>query len=130
MLKAIQKKLKNKNGFTLVELIVVIAILGILAAIMVPKFTGFNAKAKAQADVSNTKIIQNSVEVYEAEKGHYPTTDTEMSALVKDYLKGSVPEIQVLAADAKETNKFYMKIADGKVEIKPADDADYLEVKK
>ncbi|MGL5979022.1 MAG: type IV pilin protein [Erysipelotrichaceae bacterium] len=51
-----KKMLKNKKGFTLVELIVVIAILGVLAVIMVPAFTGYVAKAKdasAKADVKS-----------------------------------------------------------------------------
>ncbi|MGL5979023.1 MAG: pilin [Erysipelotrichaceae bacterium] len=50
-----KKMMKNKKGFTLVELIVVIAILGVLAVIMVPAFTGYVAKAKVSKEVSSAK---------------------------------------------------------------------------
>lgn len=44
---------KNKKGFTLVELIVVIAILGVLAAILVPAFTGYVTKSKDAQKIAN-----------------------------------------------------------------------------
>jgi type IV pilus assembly protein PilA len=61
MLKMFSKRMNNKKGFTLIELIVVIAILGILAGIAVPKFGGFTDKAKAQADATACKTIQTAV---------------------------------------------------------------------
>lgn len=49
------KNLKNKKGFTLVELIVVIAILGILALFLVPQFQGYSQDAKVQVAKANTR---------------------------------------------------------------------------
>lgn len=49
------KNLKNKKGFTLIELIVVIAILGILALFLVPQFMGYSQDAKKQVAQANTR---------------------------------------------------------------------------
>ena len=51
------KNLKNKKGFTLIELIVVIAILGILALFLVPQFMGYSDDAKNQVAQANTRTV-------------------------------------------------------------------------
>ena len=51
------KKLKNKKGFTLVELIVVLVILAILAALLVPTLTGYIDKANKEKVVSETRMV-------------------------------------------------------------------------
>jgi type IV pilus assembly protein PilA len=70
--KIMKKLMKNRKGFTLIELIVVIAILGILAAILIPQFTGFQERARQKAAVSDTRNILVSVEALLAE-GETPT---------------------------------------------------------
>ncbi|HHY91115.1 MAG TPA: type II secretion system protein [Clostridiales bacterium] len=55
------KKLQNRKGFTLIELIVVIAILSILAGIAVPKLTGFTDKAKKISDEQFSEVLKKTI---------------------------------------------------------------------
>jgi general secretion pathway protein G len=91
----------KRSGFTLIELLLVIVILSVLAAIVVPKFTRRSEQAReaaARTDISN---IETSLDAYEIDNGHYPTTEEGLAALVDQpttainwkgpYLKKGVP---------------------------------------
>jgi general secretion pathway protein G len=83
-----------RGAFTLIELLLVMVIIAILAAIVVPKFTGQGEKARyhaAQQDISN---IKTALGTFEVENGRYPTTEEGLQALVtnpgnlKDWSQG------------------------------------------
>ncbi len=56
--------LKNRKGFTLIELIVVIVIIGILAAIVIPRLSGFQSTARYKADIATAKTIATASVTY------------------------------------------------------------------
>lgn len=87
MLQKIRKMIKNDKGFTLIELMVVVVILGILAAIAIPRFVDRRADAEDAAKAANIKILQTAVDMYYFELGDYPT---DLNALVgAGYIKES-----------------------------------------
>ena len=63
--------LKNKKGFTLIELMIVVAIIGILAAIAIPNFLNFRNKAKSAEAKSNLGAIRSCQETYNTEYETY-----------------------------------------------------------
>lgn len=67
------RKQKSK-GFTLVEILIVVVILGILAAIVIPQFTNASETAKASSLISQLQTIRSQLELYQVQhNGNYPT---------------------------------------------------------
>jgi prepilin-type N-terminal cleavage/methylation domain-containing protein len=65
-------KLNLKKGFTLIELVVVIAILGILAGIAIPRFLDATATARGAKIVADLRTIDSALAIYNAKEGYYP----------------------------------------------------------
>ena len=65
-------KKKLFRGFTLIELMIVVAIIGILAAIAIPQFSSYRQKAYNSAAVSDLKNMKTALESYYADNQHYP----------------------------------------------------------
>ncbi|MGD0671917.1 MAG: type II secretion system major pseudopilin GspG [Candidatus Binatus sp.] len=81
----------KQDGFTLIEIMVVILILGLLATIVVQSLRGAADKAKktkAQADLAE---IKTALDRYYLDNGYYPTTDQGLGALVSAPSSGRVP---------------------------------------
>jgi len=58
------EKMKAKSGFTLVEILIVVVILGILAAIVIPQFTDASTEAKESSLLTNIQAIRSQIELY------------------------------------------------------------------
>jgi type IV pilus assembly protein PilA len=71
MLTKIRRKL-NKKGFTLIELMIVIAIIGILAAIAIPQFAAYRQKSYNSAGQSDLRNVKTNLEAFYADYQAYP----------------------------------------------------------
>jgi general secretion pathway protein G len=84
------RRIRCNAGFTLIEVMVVIIILGLLAAIVMPRLVGQTDKARyAQAKIQ-MRILEDALKRYKLENGHFPTTSQGLQALVQ---KPSSPPI-------------------------------------
>nr|WP_295263742.1 prepilin-type N-terminal cleavage/methylation domain-containing protein [uncultured Blautia sp.] len=152
MFKLLNKK-KNNKGFTLVELVIVIAILALLVGLLAPQYTKYVEKSRKSADVDNMNEMVKAVQVYAVDKGAasgnkagggsitLSKTGVTVDGASKDEITAAlteyVPNYSNIALKSKQwgtpdpTATFTID-ADGgvKVELKPDTFAEYSESKK
>mgnify|MGYP000888464421 FL=1 len=73
---------QRQRGFTLLEIMVVIVILGILASLVVPNLMGNKEKADRQKAVSDITALENALDMYKLDNSLYPNTEQGLDALV------------------------------------------------
>ena len=86
------KLFRKDEGFTLVELMVVVLIIGILVAIAIPVFNSAKANAQTKTCFANQRTIEGAAQTWEAEYGNLENLTTaglEIDALVPAYLKSA-----------------------------------------
>jgi general secretion pathway protein G len=87
-----------QRGFTLIEALVVVVILGLLAAVMVFAVGGSNDKAKSSACATEEKTVATAVELYHATEGDFPDSVDDLLTEPTQYLR-SRPEHYRVATD-------------------------------
>ncbi|ABO49559.1 hypothetical protein Dred_1024 [Desulforamulus reducens MI-1] len=78
------KWVKNNRGFTMIEILVVITMIGILSTIVVPKITSQMDKPKKSRAMIEIKTIKDALDIYFAENSSYPTTQKEIAEVMRD----------------------------------------------
>jgi len=78
-----RKRRCNERGFTLIELMVVIVILGILAGLIVPRIMGRPDEARQAKARIQLESLETALKLYKLDNGNYPTTEQGLQALVE-----------------------------------------------
>jgi general secretion pathway protein G len=88
---------KTRRGFTLVELVIVILILGILAAVAAPKMFDTAGKARISATRHSLSVVRDAVQLFRAENGSLPGTggEADLKSDLLPFLNGAFPIAEV-----------------------------------
>ena len=78
------RRRRQQHGFTLIEIMVVVVILGILGALIVPNVIGRPDEARVQAALADINSIGSALELYRLDNGNYPSTEQGLEALVEE----------------------------------------------
>ena len=78
----------RKKGFTLVEIMIVVAIIGLLAAIAIPNFVKARQKAQAEACIANLRQIEGATQVWAVDTGANDTVAPGWNDLMPNYIRG------------------------------------------
>ncbi len=76
-----KKIIRNSSGFTLIELIVVVVIIGLLAGLVLPQFIRQEEKAKLKAARAQIELFATALDTFRLDVGRYPTTEEGLQAL-------------------------------------------------
>ena len=84
-----RSKLKGEQGFTLIELVVVMAVLALLAGLVVPRFANILADSGERVDQANIEMLNNACDLYETNEGE---TVTDLNQLLKATMSERFPK--------------------------------------
>ncbi len=107
-----------ERGFTLIEIMVVVVILGILAAVIIPRISGKPEQAKRIKAITDIKSIETALSLFMLDNGFYPSTEQGLEALVTQPTSGRIPNNYQEGGYLKKVphdpwNNFYLYISPG-----------------
>lgn len=107
----------SNQGYTLMEVMLVLVIMGMIAAIVIPVYSPSVDKAKAEAHKANLMQIERAVRLYFIDNGRYPVNIEELvnKSLTSDKWQG--PYLKVIPIYPYDANKNYEVVAKGKIVI-------------
>ncbi len=105
--------MKNmKKGFTLIELMIVVAIIGILAAIAIPKFADLINKSKEGATKGSLSSVRSALQVYYGDNEGWFPTDTLASLTAGAKYMNEIPQAKLPTTGHADTNAVVVALAD------------------
>jgi len=87
-----KKRLNSNSGFTLIEIMVVIVILALLAALVGPKLIGRSDDARVADAKVQIRNIETALKLYKLDSSAFPTTEQGLAALITKPTVGSIPK--------------------------------------
>ena len=98
-----------RRGFTLIELVVVVLVMGILAAVAAPKMFDTASTAKTNSTRQSLVVVRDAIELYKAQNGTYPGqtgTGTALATDLKPFLKGPFPKVAIAGVPGDASVKY------------------------
>lgn len=83
--------MSNQRGFTLIEILVVVMILGLLISLAAPRIMGRTDEARIVKAMADMKAVEEALNLYRLDSGIYPSTDQGLAALVEEPTVGEPP---------------------------------------
>ena len=100
-------KLKIQNGFTLVEMLLVVTIIGILAALVIPKIVGRSEQARATAAHADISSIKTALDAFEVDNGFYPKSLQDLVTTPSNAKNWHGPYLEKVPQDPWGNNYVY-----------------------
>jgi general secretion pathway protein G len=105
-------KRSRRSAFSLVELVVVVLIVGILAAVVAPKMFDTAGEARDSATRASLAVVRDAIELYRSQNGSYPSA-ANIKTDLRNYYKGTFPKVQTSkVGTAKQNNDVAASTAD------------------
>ena len=87
-----RRRKMNRRGFTLIEVLVVVVILGILATLVVPRIMERPEQARRMKAIIQIKNFETALKLFKLDNGFYPSTEQGLEALIQKPTTGKIPQ--------------------------------------